>query len=98
MAAMAVRKTFTLDDQSATALKRAAELVSKSESEIVCEAIREYHSSMQPLSERERKQMLAAIDRMMKRPPVRTQAEVDAEIEEIRNERRSGGRLHPVDR
>jgi hypothetical protein len=33
----------------------------------------------------------------MKRPPTRSQREVDREIAEIRRARRSGGRLHPAE-
>ena len=44
------------------------------------------------LSDEERRQMIKVLDRMIARPPKRSQAEVDAEIAGIRAIRRTGGR------
>ena len=56
------------------------------------EAIQDYASRADRLSDEERKQMIKVLDRMIARSPKRTQAEVDAEIAEIRATRRTGGR------
>ena len=84
--------TFTFDEQTAETLKRAAARLKKPQSAVVREAIHDYASRADRLSDEERKQMLKVLDRMIARAPKRTQAEVDAEIAEIRATRRSGGR------
>jgi len=87
-----VKMTFTFDEQTAETLKRAAARLKKPQSAVVREAIHDYASRADRLSDEERKQMLKVLDRMIARAPKRTQAEVDAEIAEIRATRRSGGR------
>ena len=47
------------------------------------------------LSDEERERMLSVLDRIMKEPPTRPQAEVDAELAEIRRARRRWGRRRP---
>ena len=84
--------TFTFDEQTAETLKRAAARLKKPQSAVVREAIHDYASRADRLSDEERKQMLKVLDRMIARAPKRTQAEVDVEIAEIRATRRSGGR------
>ena len=84
--------TFTFDEQTAETLRRAASRLKRPQSVVVREAIQDYASRADRLSDEERKRMLKVLDRMMTRPPKRTQAEVDAEISEIRAARRAGGR------
>lgn len=62
------------------------------------EAIREYASRTGKLSEEERLRMLHIIDTMLPRIPARLQKEVEAELAEIRADRRRGGRRHRADR
>jgi len=91
-----VRKvTFTLDDQTIRRLNNAAERLKKPKSEVVREAIADYHERVGKLSEAERLRMLKILEEMQSRPPTRPQAEVDREIAEIRAARRGGGRRHP---
>ncbi len=93
-----VRKvTFTLDDQTIRRLQNAAERTKKAKSEIVREAIADYHERIGKLSETERLRLLKIMEEIMASPPTRPQEEVDREIAEIRVARRSGGRRHPVD-
>ncbi|HEX9493833.1 MAG TPA: ribbon-helix-helix protein, CopG family [Thermoanaerobaculia bacterium] len=93
-----VRKvTFTLDDQTIRRLQNAAERTKKAKSEIVREAIADYHERIGKLSETERLRLLKIMEEIMASPPTRPQEEVDREIAEIRAARRSGGRRHPVD-
>src|SRR5712691_11648652 len=91
MAAM-VKVTFTLDDQTVERLRRTASLLAKAQSYVVREAIREYEARSTKLSDEERSRMLAIVDRMVREPPTRTAAEVDAELGEIRGSRRRWGR------
>jgi len=90
-----VRKvTFTLDDQTIRRLQNAAERTKKAKSEIVREAIADYHERIGKLSETERLRLLKIMEEIMASPPTRPQEEVDREIAEIRAARRSGGRRH----
>ena len=88
-----VRKvTFTLDDRTIQRLSNAAERLKKPKSEVVREAIADYHQRIGKLSEAERLRLLKILDEMASRPPTRPQAEVEREIAEIRAARRTGGR------
>lgn len=93
---MATNKaTFTFDDATIAELNDAAARLSKPKSEIVREAIHQYHGRIGKLSDSERLRMLAALDEFAKLPPTRTQREMEAELAEIRRARRHGGRRHP---
>ena len=89
-----VKVTFTLDDETVTRLRQAAARVKKPQSQVVREAVRDYADRAGRLSERERVQMLAALDAIAKRRPTRAPADVDRELREIRASRRTGGRRH----
>ncbi|MEZ5332099.1 MAG: ribbon-helix-helix protein, CopG family [Thermoanaerobaculia bacterium] len=91
------KATFTLDPEALRSLERTAERLKKSKSEIVREAIVEYGERVGRLSERERLRMLRIFDEMVPTIPQRPQEEVEAELAEIRAERRSGGRRTPVE-
>jgi hypothetical protein len=71
----------------------AAQRLARPKSEIVRGAVADYHGRMDRLSGSERRRMLKVFDTMLPRIPSRPKAEVDAELREIRRERRSGGRL-----
>jgi hypothetical protein len=86
--------TFTFDPATIARLTDAAERLAKPKSEIVREAIHDYHERIGKLSESERLRMLAVLDRIAKLPPTRPQSEADAELKEIRRARRHGGRRH----
>jgi predicted transcriptional regulator len=90
---MAKRKvTFTLDAATVTRLRRAAERLSKPQSEVVREAIRDYSERVGRLSEAERLALLERFDELVARIPARPLREVEEEIETIRAARRAGGR------
>lgn len=90
---MAKRKvTFTLDVETVTRLRRAAERLSKPQSEVVREAIRDYSERIGRLSEAERLALLDRFDELVPRIPVRPLREVEKEIETVRAARRAGGR------
>lgn len=85
-----VKVTFTLDDETVGRLRRLATRLGRPQSQVVRESIKEYEARSDKLSEEERRRMLAVLDRIMKEPPTRTRAEVDAELREIRRSRRRG--------
>jgi len=87
-----VKMTFTFDDETTQTLRRAASRLKKTQSAVVREAIQDYASRTDRLSEDERGHMLQVLDRMMARPPNRTQTAVDAENRGVRAARKTGGR------
>jgi Ribbon-helix-helix protein, copG family len=87
-----VKVTFTLDEATVDRLRRTAARVRKPQSQVVREAIGEYAARADKLSEAERQRMLAVLDRVMRQPPSRDAAEVDAELREIRAARRRWAR------
>ena len=91
MASM-VKVTFTLDEQTVERLRRTASRLSKPQSQVVREAVREYEARSTKRSDEERARMLAIVDRMVQEPPTRTAAEVDVELGEVRASRRRWGR------
>jgi len=88
--------TFTLDDRTVAQLRRTAARLRKPQSQVIREAVGDYAERVGRLSERERLQMLAALDAVIGRRPTRPAREVDLELREIRAARRRGGRRHRV--
>ena len=84
--------TFTVDEQTVETLRRAALRLKKPQSAVVREAIKDYANRADRLSDEERKHLLKAVDRMMSRPAKRSEAQVDAEIADIRASRKTGRR------
>jgi predicted transcriptional regulator len=91
---MSIKVTFTLDEATIERLTDTARRLAKPKSEVVREAIRDFHARSDRLSEAERQRLLRKLDEMMSRPATRTQREVNQELAEIRRARRQGGRLH----
>jgi predicted transcriptional regulator len=87
-----VKVTFTLDDETVERLRRLATRLGRPQSQVVRESIKEYEVRSDKLSEDERQRMLAVLDRIRRAPPTRPQAEVDAELREIRTARRRWAR------
>ena len=92
-----VKMTFTFDEQTVETLRRAASRLKKPQSAVVREAIQDYALRADRLSDEERHRMLKVLDRMVARRPSRSQAEVDAEIAEVRAARKTGGRRSRVE-
>ena len=90
--AATTKVTFTLDAQSLQRLQDAADRLDIAKSEVVREAILEFHDRLGRLSERERSAMLRTFDEVIPRIPARSAAEVDRELKELRQARRRGGR------
>ena len=87
-----VKVTFTLDEASVRRLREAAEQLAKPKSEVVREAIQDFHARIDRLSERERIRLLQVFDEVIPRIPPRPQAAVDRELRALRQARRRGGR------
>jgi Arc/MetJ-type ribon-helix-helix transcriptional regulator len=92
-----VKVTFTLDENTVAKLDEASRQLVKPKSEVVRDAVQEYHARMGRLSERERQKILRALDELGPLVPNRTQADVDRELKAIRLARRAGGRRTPVE-
>src|ERR1700757_411834 len=91
---MATNKvTFTLDPETVHRIEDAAERLAKPKSQIVREAVADYHARIDRLSENERQRLLKIFDTLAPLVPARPQREVNAELKEIRRSRRTGGRL-----
>jgi predicted transcriptional regulator len=87
-----VKMTFTLDDETTALLRKTSERLSKPQSMIVREAVREYGARAGRLSEEERRRMLKAIDALLAQPSTRPAAAVARELRAVRAARRRGGR------
>jgi predicted transcriptional regulator len=85
--------TFTLDAETVHRIEDAAERLAKPKSQIVSDAVAEFHGRIHRLSGSEIQARLKIFDTMIALIPARPQREVDAELKEIRRARRSGGRL-----
>src|SRR5258708_25202442 len=85
--------TFTLDEETVHRIDDAAESLAKPKSQIVREAVADYHSRIGRLSESERQRLLKVFDSLVPRIPVRPQREGENELREIRRARPSAGRL-----
>ncbi len=89
---MAKKVTFSLDEATVERLAITAERLRKPKSEVVREAIAEYHDRAGRLSEAERRRFLAVLDQRLPAIRPRPAKDVAAEIESIRSARRAGGR------
>ncbi|MGH7247100.1 MAG: ribbon-helix-helix protein, CopG family, partial [Pseudomonadota bacterium] len=87
--------TFTLDQATIGRLQDAADRLALPKSEVVREAIQEFHERIGKLSERERLRRLRTFDEVMARIPPRDVRDGGRELKEIRRARRSSGRRHP---
>lgn len=87
-----VKVTFTLDEAAIRQLEQAAERLARSKSDVVREAIGEFHGRLDRMSDRERAAKLKAFDELLPLIPYRSGEEVAAEIRDVRSARRQGGR------
>lgn len=88
--------TFSLDDETATRLRRAAERLGKPMSEVVREAVHLYYARLGRLSD-ERDRMLSDFDRLVAEIPERPLSDTEAELLAVREARRAGGRRTPTE-
>ena len=86
------RATFSLDEATIAEIRRTAERLRKPQSHIIREAVADFAARTDRLSEREQKRLLDVMTAFRKKKPDRTARQVDAEIQSVREARRSGGR------
>lgn len=90
-----VKRTFSVDEETAQTLRRTAERLGKPQSMVVREAVGEYAARAGRLTETERRRLLKAVDQMVRQPATRPEREVDAELGAIRRARRNAfGQIH----
>jgi hypothetical protein len=82
--------TFSLDEPTVEALRKAAQRAGKPQSLIVREAIAEYTSRDERLSEADRERLMGVLQRIRSRPASRSGSDVDHELQEVRRSRRRG--------
>ena len=88
----ATKVTFTLDETALSRLQDASARLALPKSEIVREAILEFHDRIGRLGERERNAMLRAFDELIPRISPRPAAAVERELSDLRRARRTSGR------
>lgn len=86
------KMTFTLDEDTARYLDRAAERMGVPKSQVVREAVQMYGEQLGRLSDEERDEKLRIFDKMISGLPPRARGDVDAELAAVRSARRGGGR------
>jgi len=87
-----IKMTFSLDEETARRLDRTADRLSMPKSHVVREAIGEYSARADRLSSDEQFRLLKAFDALVPKIPPRPESEAQAELEEVRDARRTGGR------
>jgi Arc/MetJ-type ribon-helix-helix transcriptional regulator len=90
------RVTFSLTDDTVAEIRRTAARLRKPQSHVVRDAVAEYAARSGRLSDAERRQALAVLERLRQAKPGRAATEVDAEVRAVRAARRAGGRRHPA--
>jgi metal-responsive CopG/Arc/MetJ family transcriptional regulator len=85
-----VKVTFTLDEATIKRLNETAQRLAKPKSEVVREAILDYHGKSDRLSEPERQRMLRLVQEIAAQPRTRSSRSVDRELREIRASRHKG--------
>ncbi len=79
-----MKATFTFDEDTSRRLTDTSNRLGRPKSEIVRDAINEYHAKLDRLTAPERDAMLAEFDRLVAAIPPRDRAEVDGELAEVR--------------
>jgi predicted transcriptional regulator len=89
-----VRVTFSLDEETVARIRRTAARLRRPQSQVVREAVAEYAARSDRLSDDERRQALAVLERLRHTKPARPATQVDEELRRVRAARRAGGRRH----
>ena len=84
------KRTFVLDDATVRLLQTLAARRVKPQSVIVREAVAAYAREEDKLTDEERNHRLSVLDRLQVQPPTRPIKEVDAELRQLRRNRRVG--------
>ena len=86
------KATFVLDDETMREIRSLSLRKRKPQSHVVREAIALYARQEDRLTDEERRRRLDVLDAVLALPATRAQADVDAELREIRHARRTGWR------
>jgi predicted transcriptional regulator len=89
---MAIKVTYTLDNETVERIRRAATRANKPQSAIVREAVAHYAAEPDRPGREEIRRKLRLLDAIMATPPTRTARAVDQELRELRKSRRTGWR------
>jgi hypothetical protein len=90
------KATFVLDDETMREIRSLSLRKRKPQSHVVREAIALYARQEERLTDEERSRRVQLLDELMARARTRPQAEVDAELREIRRARRAA-QIRPSD-
>ena len=86
------RITFSLDAATVAQIRQTAARLRRPQSHVVRDAVADYATRTDRLSERERQHLMGVLERLRDAKPTRPAAEVDAELRSLRTARRAGGR------
>jgi hypothetical protein len=89
---MVKKVTYTLDDATIARVESASERLRMPKSQVIRDAVADFHESIGRLSEKERQRQLHVLRDLVPSIPSRPLPEVEEEIAEIRASRRAGGR------
>ena len=87
---MATKVTYTLDDETVERVRKLAQRTRKPQSQIVREAVAHYAAREEKLSPEERDRILTILRTLGPQLPTRPREEVEQELREIRESRRTG--------
>jgi predicted transcriptional regulator len=88
------RVTFSLDDATVAQIRQTAARLRRPQSHVVRDAVADYATRTDRLSERERHHLMGVLDRLRDAKPTRPATQVDAELRSLRAARRAGGGRH----
>jgi hypothetical protein len=84
--------TFTLDDETVARIEQSAARLAIPKSQVVRQAMRGFQIPPAPLTDAERKHRVRVFNELLAKIPMRPQADVDRELEEIRASRDAWGK------
>jgi hypothetical protein len=87
---MAIKSTFTLDDDTVHTIRVLAEREGKAQSHVVREAVAHYAARDEKTTSEERERLLRTFDDLVARVARRPQAALEREIADLKRERRAG--------
>jgi hypothetical protein len=88
------RITFSLNEATVAQIRQTAARLRKPQSHVVRDAVADYATRTDRLSERERQHLMGVLERLRDAKPTRPAHAVDEELRSIRTSRRAGGRRH----
>lgn len=86
-----VKVTFTLDDATIARLERTAARLGWPKSQVVREAVLEFESRANTIGSSERARLVAAVDRIARRPATRGAEDLEKELASVRTARGGTG-------